>query len=222
VQLIEKNPPITGQERALSTRPPILNPASKEIMTSTQSLMIVLLLACRVAAQDVAVASLAAPNPAVPGLVPNETMPPDMLPEAPLPITPASPQPQPVKLLDRKVLDKKFFFVMAALGGAESLRFTTRKLVIEHEYAAGAPWVTHVPSNPPAIARNAALFAAELLVAYELKKPHGWLPGDRILRKLWWTYPAAMATIHIKNAVGNIRTQGPGGCTTIECAMQMQ
>jgi len=85
VQLIEKNPPITGQERALPTRPPILNPASKETMTPTQSMMIVLVLACRVAAQDVAVANVAAPNPAVPGLAPNETMPPDMLPRSATP-----------------------------------------------------------------------------------------------------------------------------------------
>jgi hypothetical protein len=31
-----------------------------------------------------------------------------------------------------------------------------------------------------------------------------------------------MAAIHIKNAVGNVRTQGPGGCTSIECATQTQ
>jgi len=191
-------------------------------MTSTQSLMIVLLLASRVAAQDVTVAEIVAPNAAVLRLAHSEIMPADALPAAPIAITPASSQAQPVTTFDRKVLDKKFFFVMAALGGAESLRFTTRKLVIEHEYAAGAPWVTHVPSNPPVVARNAGLFAAELLLAYELKKPHAWLPGDRVFRKLWWTYPAAMAAIHIKNAAGNIRTQGPGGCTSIQCAMQMQ
>jgi hypothetical protein len=31
-----------------------------------------------------------------------------------------------------------------------------------------------------------------------------------------------MAAIHIKNGVGNIRTQGASGCTSIECAEQMQ
>jgi hypothetical protein len=190
-------------------------------MTSTRSLMIVLLLASPLAAQDDTAANIAAPKPSLSNLAPSEISP-AALPAAPIPITPASTQAQPLKLPDRKVLDKKFFLVMAALGGAESLRFTTRKIVIEHQFAAGAPWVAHVPSNPPVIARNAALFAAELLVAYELKKPHGWLPGDRIFRKLWWTYPAAMAVIHIKNAVGNIRTQGPGGCTSIACAMQLQ
>ena len=137
---------------------------------------------------------------------------PASLPDAPLarPIT------------DRKVIDKKFVAVMATLGGAESMRFTTRKLVIEREFAAGAPWVTSVPANPPMVARDAGIFAAELLVTYELKKPHSWLPGDKVIRKLWWTYPAAMAVIHIKNGVGNIRTQGPGGCTSVECAMQSQ
>jgi hypothetical protein len=121
-----------------------------------------------------------------------------------------------------KVFDKKFFFVMGALGGAESLRFTSRKLVLEHEYAAGAPWVASVPPNQHVIAKDLLLYGSEFLVAYELKKPHSWLRGDRYVRKLWWVYPAVMTAIHIKNGVGNIGTQGPGGCTTVECAMQMQ
>ena len=121
-----------------------------------------------------------------------------------------------------KVIDKKFLFVMGALAGAESMRFTTRRLVIENEYSAGAPWVTSVPAKGPMIAKDLGLFASELVVAYEMKKPHDWLPGDRVIRKLWWIYPVAMTAIHIKNGVGNIRTQGPGGCTSIECAMQMQ
>jgi len=121
-----------------------------------------------------------------------------------------------------RVIDKKFIAVMGALGAAESLRFTSRKLVLDHEYAAGAPWVTSVPQNQHLVAKYAGFYAAELLVAYELKKPHSWLPGDKVIRKLWWAYPAAMVAIHIKNGVGNMRTQGPGGCTSVECAMQMQ
>jgi hypothetical protein len=119
----------------------------------------------------------------------------------------------------QRVIDKKFIAVMGALGGAESLRFTTRKLVLEHELAAGAPWVTNVPSNRHDIAKDGTLFAVELLVAYELKKPHSWLPGDRVIRKLWWAYPAAMVAIHIKNGVGNIQTQAPSGCPVAECAL---
>ena len=42
---------------------------------------------------------------------------------------------------------------MAALGGAESLRFTTHKLVRDHEFAAGAPRVTSVPAKPHLVAR---------------------------------------------------------------------
>lgn len=121
-----------------------------------------------------------------------------------------------------RVIDKKFIFVTGALGGAETMRFTTRKLVLDNEFAAGAPWVTHVPANRHLIEEYAGLYAAELLVAYEMKKPHSWLPGDRIIRKFWWAYPAAMTAIHIKNGIGNIRTQGPGGCTSVECATQMQ
>jgi hypothetical protein len=118
-----------------------------------------------------------------------------------------------------KVIDKKFIAVMAALGGAETLRFTTHKLVLDHEFAAGAPWVTSVPANPHLVAKYAAIYAAELLLAYELKKPHSWLPGDRYIKKLWWVYPAVMTPIHIKNGVRSIRTQSPS-CPPDECQLQ--
>lgn len=121
-----------------------------------------------------------------------------------------------------RVFDKRFVAVMGALGGAESFRFTSRKLVLDNEFAAGAPWVTRVPPNQHIIVKDGALFAAELLAAYEIKKRHSWLPGDKVLRKLWWAYPATMTTIHLKNAISNVRTQGPGGCTSIECAEQTQ
>lgn len=121
-----------------------------------------------------------------------------------------------------RVLDKKFISVMAALGGAETLRFTSRKLVLDNELAAGAPWVTSLPPNSQLVLKYAGIFASEFAVAYELKKPHSWLPGDRIIRKFWWVYPVAMVAIHTKNGIGNIRAQGAGGCTSIECAMQMQ
>ena len=129
---------------------------------------------------------------------------------------PDAPVPQTVKV---KVIDKKVIAVMAALAGAESLRFTTHKLVLDHEFAAGAPWVTSVPANPNLVARYAAIYAAELLVAYELKKPHSWLPGDKVIRKLWWLYPAVMAPIHIKNGVRSIRTKAPS-CPVAECQSQ--
>jgi hypothetical protein len=121
-----------------------------------------------------------------------------------------------------RVFDKKFFVVMGALGGAESFRFTSRKLVLDHEFAAGAPWVTSVPSNQHIVAKDLTLYSSEFLVAYEIKKAHSWLPGNRLIRRLWWAYPSAMTAIHIKNAVGNVRAQGPGGCTSMGCAMQTQ
>jgi hypothetical protein len=74
-----------------------------------------------------------------------------------LPDTPV-PQRAEVKV-NVKVIDKKFIAVMAALGGAESLRFTTHKLVLDHEFAAGAPWVTSVLANPHLVARYAAIYA---------------------------------------------------------------
>lgn len=154
---------------------------------------------------DAAVVSPAVPSEIASGATAPVTV--AQLPDAPTP---------------HRTLDKKFVFVMAALGGAEAVRFTSRKLVLDNEFAAGAPWVTHVQSNSSEVARYAGLYAAELFGAYEMKKPHDWLPGDRTIRKLWWAYPAAMTAIHVKNGIGNIHTQGPGGCTSIECAMQMQ
>jgi hypothetical protein len=133
---------------------------------------------------------------------------------APKSVLPNAPTPQ-------KVIDKKFIAVMAALGGAETLRLTTHKLVLDNEFAAGAPWVTSVPSSPSMVAKYGGIFAGEMLVAYELKKRHDWLPGDKVIRKLWWVAPAALVAIHIKNGVRSIRTQGPGGCTSVaECEGQ--
>ncbi len=142
---------------------------------------------------------------------------PESLPSAPMEISST-----PVSAKPKRMFDKKFFVVMGALGGAESFRFTSRQLVLVHEYEAGAPWVTSAPANQPVMAKGLALYAAEFLLTYELKKPHSWLPGDRVIRRLWWVYPTAMSAIHIKNAIGNVRTQGPGGCTSIECAEQTQ
>jgi hypothetical protein len=121
-------------------------------------------------------------------------------------VLPDAPAPQQVKL---KVIDKKFIVMMAALGGAETLRFTTHKLVLDNEHAAGAPWVASVPPNQHLVAKYAGIYALELLVAYELKKPHSWLPGDRIMQKFWWAYPATMVPIHLKNGIRSIRTQAP-------------
>jgi len=189
-------------------------------LTAVRWFILALLLVGQLAAQNLAANNLA-PQILAPHNMDRDKVTSDELPAAPMPMTTAASQPKP-EPRPKKVFDKKFFAVMGSLAAAESLRVTTRKLVLEHEYAAGAPWVASVPSNRPLIARDLALYSGEFLVAYELKKSHSWLPGDRILRKLWWAYPAAMTTIHIKNAVGNIRTQGPGGCTSMECATQMQ
>ena len=135
---------------------------------------------------------------------------------------PTKPTPLPDAPIPHRVIDKKFIAVMGALGGAEAVRFTSRKLVLDNEFAAGAPWVTSVPSNTHVVAGHGGIYAAEVLGTFELKKPHSWLPGDKVIRKLWWAYPAAMAVIHVKNGLGNIHTQGPGGCTSMQCAEQMQ
>jgi hypothetical protein len=138
----------------------------------------------------------------------------------PLTLVPVPGAPVPAPAKPAKTVDKKFLAMMGSLGGAESFRLTSRQMVVEREFEAGAPWITSVPTNQHIIPKHLALFGAEFGVAYEMKKPHAWLPGDRILRKMWWAYAAAMSAIHIKNAVGNVRTQGPGGCTSIACAEQ--
>jgi hypothetical protein len=129
---------------------------------------------------------------------------------------PDAPALQPARV---RVIDKKFIAVMAALGGAETLRFTTHQLVLQNEFAAGAPWVTRVPDNRSLIAQYALIYAAEVFVAYELKKPHSWLPGDRFIRKAWWVYPAVMTPIHISNGVRSIRTEAPS-CPVELCQAQ--
>ncbi|MGA7079261.1 MAG: hypothetical protein WBQ43_21105 [Terriglobales bacterium] len=127
---------------------------------------------------------------------------------------PDAPARQRVKV---RVVDKKFIAVMGALGGAESLRLTTHQLVLVHEYDAGAPWVRSVPANRRLVSEYGGIYLAELLVVYELKKPHSWLPGDKIIRKIWWAYPAAMAPVHIMNGVRSIRTQASSLCPAAEC-----
>ena len=132
---------------------------------------------------------------------------------------PDAPTPQKAKA---RVIDKKFIVVMAALGGAESLRFTTHQLVVQNEFAAGAPWINSVPPNRHLVVKFGAIYAAELFVAYELKKPHSWLPGDEVIRKLWWVYPGVMTPIHLKNGIRSMRTQAPAGTTAEDCPPEYQ
>ncbi len=130
--------------------------------------------------------------------------------------SPAAPLPNAPAPQKKSVIDKKFIAVMVGLGGAESVRIATHKLVLDHELAAGAPWVTSVPPNSHVVFKFSGIYAAELLAAYELKKPHSWLPGDRVIRKLWWMYPATMAPAHVANAIRSIHTQPPA-CAASEC-----
>jgi hypothetical protein len=126
---------------------------------------------------------------------------------------PAAPQSKPIP---PKVMDLKFIAVMSTLAAAESLRYTTRTLVLEHELRAGDPFIGNIPSHYQFGAKTLAIYAAELAVGYELKKAHGWLPGDKVIRRLWWVYPAVMIQAHFRNASGNINTTGPGGCTSVQ------
>lgn len=127
-------------------------------------------------------------------------------------VLPEGPRPQ-------KVIDKKFLLVMGTLGASETLRITSNTLALDREFKEGAPWVTRAPNHWSLSARNGAIFASEVLVAYELK-PHDWLPGDRVIRKLWWVYPVVMATIHFKKAAHTMRMSAPAGCTPEQCELR--
>jgi len=135
----------------------------------------------------------------------------------PPPNSPDAPTPQQEKdEVKVRVVDEKFVAIVAALAGAETLRFTTHQLVLDREFSAGAPWVTSVPSPQQLFTKYAAIYAAEVLVAYELKKPHSWLPGDKVIKKFWMAYPMTMIPINIKNGVRSIRTQPPS-CPVDQC-----
>ncbi len=133
----------------------------------------------------------------------------------------SSSQPTPLPEAPRtpRVIDKKFLFVMAGLAASETLRTTSNTMALDREYKEGAPWVTSAPNPWKLSAKNGAIFAAELIVAYEVKKPHDWLPGDKVIRKLWWGYPVAMSTIHFKKAAHTIGMSAPAGCTPEQCEL---
>jgi hypothetical protein len=172
-------------------------------MRAVEWFMVVLLAGVCATAQDVRYANR---NPAAVNL-----------PSAIEPLSvPATPQP-PTK----KGVDKKFLLVMGVLAAAETFRITSTTLALDREAAAGAPWVSVPPAHRTLIAKNGLIFASELLVAYEMKKPHSWMPGDKVIRKLWWAYPAAAATVHFKSAAHNIGLKSAAGCdSTAQCVMQ--
>lgn len=62
------------------------------------------------------------------------------------------------------------------------------------------PWFGKDPSTARMIGENIGFFGAESLVAYEMKKPHEWLPGDRVIRKLWWIPLAYQIQAHARFA----------------------
>jgi hypothetical protein len=172
-------------------------------MRAVELFMVVLLAGVCATAQDVHYANL---NPAAMNM-----------PAAIEPLSvPVTPQPQ-----KKKVVDKKFLLVMGVLATAETMRITTTTLALDREAAEGAPWVSVPPAHRTLIAKNGLIFASELFVAYAMKKPHSWIPGDRVIRKLWWAYPAAAATVHFKSAAHNIGLKGAEGCdSAAECEMQ--
>ena len=73
---------------------------------------------------------------------------------------------------------------MGALSGrCESLRLTSRKLVLENAGMLRAlPGLPSVPSNQHIGRKRLWRYtAAEFFVAYELKKAHSWMPGETVV-----------------------------------------
>jgi hypothetical protein len=65
------------------------------------------------------------------------------------------------------------------------------------------PWFGRRPGTMRMVTENIGLFGAESLLAYEIKKPHRWLPGDKVLSKLWWLPIAYQIQAHTRFAYRN-------------------
>jgi hypothetical protein len=67
------------------------------------------------------------------------------------------------------------------------------------------PWFGRRPGTMRLVTENAGLFGAESFLAYEIKKPHRWLPGDKVVSKLWWLPIAYQIQAHARFAYRNSR-----------------
>jgi hypothetical protein len=123
-----------------------------------------------------------------------------------------------------KVADKQFLLLLSVEAAAKSADFaeTAAHLgkqtwvpcvpayaCINHGYVytvlENDPWFGKRPSTGRMIGENFALFGAESLIAYEIKKPHPWLPADRLIRKFWWVPLAYQIQAHARFAYHDSR-----------------
>jgi|SRR5579862_3429675 len=123
-----------------------------------------------------------------------------------------------------RVADREFFVVLAVEAAAKSADFAETAahlgkqtwvpcvpsyVCMSHGYVytvvENDPWFGTRPSTGRMIGENFAVFGAESLLAYEIKKPHQRLPGDRLIRKLWWIPLAYQIQAHARLAYHNSR-----------------
>ncbi|HXY03883.1 MAG TPA: hypothetical protein VEI49_09920 [Terriglobales bacterium] len=123
-----------------------------------------------------------------------------------------------------KVADRQFFLLLSVEAAAKSADFaeTAAHLgkqiwvpcvpaytCINHESAytvlENDPWFGKRPSTGRMIWENFGLFGVESLIAYQIKKPHQWLPGDRLIRKFWWVPLVYQTQAHARFAYHNSR-----------------
>jgi hypothetical protein len=121
-----------------------------------------------------------------------------------------------------RVADRQFFALLSIEAAAKSADFaeTAAHLgkqifvpcvpaytCINHGYVytvlENDPWFGKRPSTGRMIGENFGLFGVESLIAYQIKKPHQWLPGDRLIRKFWWLPLAYQIQSHARLAYHN-------------------
>lgn len=121
-----------------------------------------------------------------------------------------APKPKPIVERPKPVLgrttDKKFWLtvgILAASDAADSI--TTRRALDRGSYETNPLYGTH-PSNARMIAVGGAYFAAEVVLAYELKRfsrKHKWA------RWMWAVEPSFQTERHINWALHNERLANP-------------
>lgn len=121
-----------------------------------------------------------------------------------------------------KVIDAQFLAVLSVEAAAKSADFAetaahlgSRRWVacapaytcVNHgswfSVQENDPWFGRRPGTTRLVTENLGLFSAESFIAYEIKKPHRWLPGDKLLSRLWWVPIAYQIQEHARLAYHN-------------------
>lgn len=111
-----------------------------------------------------------------------------------------------------KVVDKKFVAVIGALGGSMAFDMKETRSLLDR---GGVEYNTFDfgprPSNARLVAVESAYFAGFTLLAYEMKKPHSWIPRPigRVLEKTWWIVPAWQIANHVRLGIQDRRACRP-------------